>query len=81
MTTAQFYKLALSLWGEKWRPELIALLAAHGLSYTRQSLWNWQTAKRPVPLEVSEILKAEDNRRKVAKLNKSLAGYYKSKRS
>lgn len=62
MTAAEFYKLVLALWGEDWRPELTALLARHGHSYSRQSFWNWRKARSPVPDPVAFILREEAER-------------------
>lgn len=64
MTAAAFYKLVLTLWGEQWRPRLTALLAEHGHTQTRQTLWNWQKGNRRVPEHVKELLTAEKKRRK-----------------
>lgn len=57
MTSAEFYKLVLALWGEDWRPELNALLSRHGHSYSRQSFWNWRKGHSPVPEPVAFILR------------------------
>jgi hypothetical protein len=65
MTSDSFYKLVLALWGEDWRPRLLALLAEHGHSYSRQSLWNWRKDKAPVPEPVAVILNQEAERRGV----------------
>jgi hypothetical protein len=65
MTSDIFYKLVLALWGEDWRPRLLAFLAEHGHSYKRQSLWNWQNGKSPVPKPVAVILDAEAKRQGV----------------
>lgn len=59
MSSTEFYKLVLALWGEDWRPRLLALLAEHGHSYTRQSLWNWQKGKSPVPEPVAVIIRGQ----------------------
>lgn len=64
MTHTSFYKLALALWGEDWRPELRKLLAAHGCPHTRRTLYNWQHGKTGVPEGVVLILKDERKRRK-----------------
>ncbi|WP_406694453.1 hypothetical protein V5E97_25600 [Singulisphaera sp. Ch08] len=42
MTSAEFYKLVLALWGEHWRQKLPKLLAKYSHSDTRQTFWNWQ---------------------------------------
>jgi hypothetical protein len=64
MKHSGFHKLCLSLWGERWRPELLKLLASHGQEYRRRQLYNWQHDKTPVPEHVAVILKNERKRRK-----------------
>ncbi len=64
MTAAAFYKLALALWGEDWRPRLAALLAEHGHHQTRQTVWNWRKGHRAVPQHVADILLAEKAKRR-----------------
>lgn len=59
MTPTEFYSTVLALWGEEWRPELDRFLRKRGLSYSRQSFWNWRQGAYPVPLNVSELLQAE----------------------
>jgi hypothetical protein len=56
MSPVDFYKLVLTLWGEDWRPRLLALLSENGYSVTRQTLWNWRKGKTPVPKAIVELL-------------------------
>jgi hypothetical protein len=59
MTSAQFLRAVLLLYGDHWQPALADLLARHGITYTRQSFWNWKRGRTPVPAKVEAILKAE----------------------
>lgn len=63
MSCDAFYKLVLALWGEDWRPRLLAILAKHGHHFTRQTLWNWRKGKTPVPDPVVVILNNEAKRK------------------
>ena len=56
MTSAEFNTLVLSLWGENWRRGLEDLLRKHGHRYTRQTFYNWQIGRHPVPEPVVVIL-------------------------
>lgn len=56
MTGQEFYKLALARWGEEWRPRLREFLAEHGMSYSRQTFWNWQHDKFRIPQRVASLL-------------------------
>ena len=56
MTAAEFNTLVLALWGEDWRIGLDDLLRKHGHRFTRQTFYNWQTGRHPVPNPIALIL-------------------------
>ena len=63
-----FYPAVLALWGEKWRPELRALMGAHGFREPGKSrLWRWKTGQVDVPGEVMHLLEQETKKRSTTK--------------
>lgn len=62
MTATDFYTLVLALWGDDWRTGLYDLLRKHGYDFSRQTFYNWQHGKYPVPEPVALILNKEAKR-------------------
>lgn len=67
-----FMPLVIALWGDNWRDEVDDLLRKHGHRYTRQTFYNWQHEKYPVPRPVQIILIKEAKRKLTAEVWKAL---------
>jgi hypothetical protein len=63
MTAADFNTLVVALWGDGWRLRLDDLLRKHSYRYSRQTFYNWQKGRHPIPEPIILILKKESKKK------------------